>query len=270
MIVLLRGGGDLASGVALRLHRAGFQVIIAELPQPLAVRRWVSFAEAVYRGRFTVEGITARLAADVQTARPILTDGDIPVLIDPAAECRHALQPAVLIDARMLKQPPEISLEAAPLVIGLGPGFTAGDNCHAVIETMRGHTLGRVIWSGTAEPDSSVPEAVVDRRTERVLRAPADGVLINHVEIGDHLETGDLIATVNDHALHAPFSGRLRGLLHAGVPVQRGLKIGDLDPRDDAHYCKTVSDKALAIGGGALEAILSRPDLRSAPWAEAA
>jgi xanthine dehydrogenase accessory factor len=266
MIVLIRGGGDLASGVALRLQRVGLRVVITELPQPLVVRRLASFAEAVYRGQFAVESVTARLASGAQEAMPILAGGEIAVLIDPFAECRHALQPTVIIDARMAKRSPELGIEAAPLVIGLGPGFVAGESCHAVIETMRGHTLGRVYWRGAAKPDSGIPESVSEHRAERVLRAPADGALHAHVEIGDHVEADDLIAEVDAHLVRAPFKGVLRGLLHPGLPVYRGLKIGDIDPRDDPSCCTTVSDKALAIGGGALEAILSRPDLRASLW----
>ena len=262
MIALVRGGGDLASGVVLRLHRAGCGVVVTELAQPLVVRRWVSFAEAVFRGRFVVEGVAAQRAANADEARAVIDRGEVAVLIDPAAACRHALQPAVIVDARMLKRAPDLGRDAAPLVIGLGPGFAAGENCHAVIETMRGHTLGRVFWTGAAEPDSGVPESVAERRSERVLRAPADGVLRNRVDIGAHLAAGDLIATVGEAELRAPFKGVLRGLLHDGLPVTHQLKIGDLDPRDDERYCTLVSDKSLAVGGAVLEAVLSRPEIR--------
>lgn len=262
MIALVRGGGDLASGVALRLQRAGCRVAITELPQPLVVRRYVSFAEAVFRGRFTVEGVVAQRAADAEEARAVMARGEIAVLIDPDAACRHALQPTTIVDARMLKRAPDLGCDAAPLVIGLGPGFVAGENCHAVVETMRGHTLGRVFWSGAAEPDSGVPESVAERRSERVLRAPADGVLRNRVDIGAHLAAGELIATVGEAEVRAPFKGVLRGLLHDGLPVTRRLKIGDLDPRDDERYCTLVSDKSLAVGGAVLEALLSKAEIR--------
>lgn len=266
MIVLLRGGGDLASGVALRLFRSGLQPVITEISQPLAVRRFVSFAEAVYRGEFSVEGVTARLASAPEEVLPILNSGCLPVLVDPQAEARRVLKPAVLVDARMTKRSPEIGREAASLVIGLGPGFSAGENCHAVIETNRGHSLGRVIWQGPAEADTGLPEAVERRQGERVLRSPADGVLEARAEIGQILEPGEEIARVNGTPILAPFRGVLRGLLHPGLPVTAGLKVGDLDPRGDPRYCTLVSDKALAVGGGVLEAILSRPELRPFLW----
>jgi xanthine dehydrogenase accessory factor len=250
----------------VRLFRAGFQVIITELPQPLAVRRLVSFAEAIYRGETTVEGVTARLAEDPKQARRILSSGQTPVLIDPRAEARYLFDPMVMVDARMIKRAPELGMGAAALVIGLGPGFIAGENCHAAVETQRGHRLGRVIWQGALQPDTRIPDSVAGHRAERVLRAPADGILKARAEICDHLEPGDLIAEVDGGAIRAPFRGVLRGLLHSGLGVRSGLKVGDLDPRDDPSYCSLVSDKALAVGGGVLEAILARPDLRLHLW----
>jgi len=264
--VLIRGGGDLASGVALRLHRAGISLLIAELPQPLVVRRLVSFAEAVYAGETRVEEVTARLAGDLAEAEALMEAGVIPVLVDPQATLLPQLGPQVLVDARMTKRPPELGLEAAPLVIGLGPGFTAGENCHAVIETMRGHTLGRVIWQGSAIANTGIPGSIHRQKVDRVLRAPADGELIAHAHIGDLLKAGQAVAEVAGQELRAPFDGVLRGLLHPGLQVEKGFKIGDLDPRNEPSYCTLVSDKSLAIGGGVLEAILARPDLRAHLW----
>lgn len=273
MITVIRGGGDLGSGVALRLHHAGFRIIITELPEPLVVRRYVSFAETVYRGEFQVEGVTAHLASDVNAALEILRQGYIPVLVDPQAAVLDQLRsglptnaPFVLIDARIAKQAPGTSLGLASLVIGLGPGFVAGQNCHAVVETNRGHHLGRVIWEGAAESDTGLPESVAAHGGERVLRSPGDGVLTAHAQIGDRLEAGQLIAEVDGRLIYAPFSGVLRGLLQPGLRVTRNLKIGDVDPRDDSRYCFQVSDKALAVGGGVLEAVLSRSDLRPHLW----
>ena len=275
---ILRGGGDLASGVALRLHRAGLRLIITELPQPLVVRRRVSFAEAVYSGEAIVEGVVARRVANLPEALQLMDQGIIPVMVDPKAEILIPLlpsngsavsdlqSPVILIDARMTKGPPEIRQEAASIVIGLGPGFVAGENCHAVVETNRGHAMGRVIWNGPAEADTGVPEEVVQRGVERVLRAPAEGIIETLAEIGDHLEPGQVVAAVAGKVVQAPFQGVLRGLIHGGLAVSRGVKIGDVDPRDDPRLCIQVSDKALAVGGGVLEAILSRPVLRKRLW----
>ncbi len=261
MIVLVRGGGDLASGVALRLFRAGFQVVITEIPRPLAVRRLVAFSEAVYQGETEVEEVKAIRVADLPSIYQTFAEKMLPVIVDPAADLRQILQPAVLVDARMTKVPPEIGLDAAPLVIGLGPGFTAGVDCHAVIETKRGHTLGRVIWEGSAIPDTGIPGHVGAAGLERILRAPGFGKLQTYTEIGHRVEAGQRIVSVDGRELCAPFAGVVRGLLPDGFAVQKGMKIGDLDPRLDPAASRLVSDKALAIGGGVLEAVLGRSDV---------
>ena len=273
LIVFLRGGGDLASGVAVRLHRAGLSVVIAELPQPLVVRRSVSFANAVFEGQTQVDGIRARRVVDIHEALAAIEERVIPVAIDPQSRLLKELKNLqshaphiVLVDGRMTKQVPDTGMQAADLVIGLGPGYIAGENCHAVIETNRGHTLGRVIWEGAPQPDTGIPESVALHGLERVLRAPEDGPLEAYVQIGNHLEPGQLIAKVSGQSVLAPFRGVLRGLMYPGVHVWKGLKIGDIDPRDDAIYCRLVSDKSLAVGGGVLEAILSRPPLRPHLW----
>ncbi len=274
-LVFLRGGGDLASGVALRLHRAGLRLLVTELPQPLVVRRLVSFAEAVYRGEFEVEGVTARRVEDLNQALACLEQGVIPVRVDPSCQSlkeyeRRFAGPhraiKILVDGRLAKRPPELGLEAADLVIGLGPGFTAGLNCHAVVETMRGHNLGRVIWDGSAEPDTGVPERVLQHDHDRVVRAPAGGVLEVQAEIGERVTAGQVVAQVAGQPVRAAFDGVLRGMLHSGLEVRPGMKIGDIDPRGDPGYCRTVSDKAWAVGGGVLEAILSVPELRLHLW----
>lgn len=261
-IVLLYGGGDLASGVALRLVRAGFLVAIAELPQPLAVRRSVSFASAVYTGTIDVEGIRAVRVTRIDQVHQRLHAGEIPVLVDPKLETRHTLVPDVIVDARMTKTPPAYGHPAAPLVIGLGPGFTAGINCHAVVETMRGHYLGRVYWHGSAMPDTGVPESVQNHQVERVLRASATGILRTLADIGDLVQEGQTVAIVQHKPVKAHFSGMLRGLLNNGIQVQAGMKIGDLDPRKDERMVRFVSDKALAVGGGVLEAVMTDPATR--------
>jgi len=267
-LVLVRGGGDLATGVALRLYRAGIKVVITELAQPLAVRRTVSFGEAVYEGAHTVEGITARLAKQDQVYAT-LEANEIPVLIDPEANIILAsFFFVVVVDARLLKMPPQPLPADISLHIGLGPGFLAGVNCHAAIETRRSHTLGRVYWEGSTQPDSGTPEG--DPR--RVLRAPVDGVLIPKAKIGEHVEQEQVVAAIRqqsaaaseytEHGVASPLKGVLRGLMRDGIQVTQGLKIGDVDPRDDPSACYLVSDKALAMGGAALEAILTRKEIR--------
>jgi xanthine dehydrogenase accessory factor len=267
-LVLLRGGGDLASGIALRLQRAGIQLVITELEQPLAVRRSVSFAEAVYEGQHTVEGVTGRRVEREQIPA-VLAAGEIPVLVDPDADLLLSsfLFP-VVIDARLLKTTPAPLPAPVPLHIGVGPGFEAGVNCDAVIETRRSHTLGRVYWNGTTQPDSGQPEG--DRR--RVLRAPIDGLLHVRAAIGEHVEEGQVVAVIEAQSsgesapVTSALTGVLRGLIHSGLPVGKGLKIGDVDPHDDPSACLLVSDKALSIGGAALEAILTRQEIRERLW----
>jgi xanthine dehydrogenase accessory factor len=264
--IVVRGGGDLATGVALRLHRVGLNVVMTELPNPLAVRRTVSFAEAVHGGTMSVEGVSARgfqESSDLPAIRRCLTSREIPVIVDPECSVAGALKPLVIVDGRMIKVPPEPLRHSALLLIGLGPGFSAPSNCHAVIETQRGHTMGRVIWAGAAERDSRRP----DGDDRRVLRAPSDGLFASPSHIGQHFEPGELIGSVGSEQITAPFAGTLRGLLRPDTPVIRGMKVGDIDPRDDPSLCNLVSDKSLAIGGGVLEAILTRQELRSAAWA---
>jgi xanthine dehydrogenase accessory factor len=258
-LVLIKGAGDLASGVAARLHRCGFAVVMTELPEPLMVRRTVCFGEAVYEGETTVEGITARRVLDVAGARTALAERVIPVLVDPETRCRGELAPDVLVDGIMAKHNTGTTREDAPLVIGLGPGFTAGGDCHAVVETHRGHWLGRVYWQGSALPDTGTPGEIGGTVVAgRVLRAPTEGILLARAAIGDQVMTGQLIATVAGSELRAGCNGVLRGLIHSGARVAAGVKVGDIDPRAERAYCFTISDKSLAVGGGVLEAILAR------------
>lgn len=264
--ILLRGGGDLASGVALRLFHAGLNVVITELEQPQAVRRTVSFSEAIYEGQSAVEDVSAKKVADPTDMLKIinvLSRRQIPVLIDPECTSARLLHPLAIVDARMLKRPPESLRHTALLYIGLGPGFRAPDNCQVVVETQRGHRLGRVIWSGTSLSDTTTP----DGDPRRVLRAPADGIFESSTRIGQHVEPDELIASVGGLGIASPFSGVLRGLLRPGLAVRKGLKVGDVDPRDDPSLCGLVSEKALAIGGAVLEAMLTRPEVRSKLWA---
>lgn len=264
-LILIRGGGDLATGIAFRLIRSGLRVVITELPKPLAVRRTVSLAEAIYANEITIEGLTGRAVTDPTDSLRILnilSKQQVPVLVDPDCASAKILHPSVIVDGRMTKHPPEQIGYAPNLYIGLGPGFVAGENCQAVIETRRSHTLGRVYWRGGPDPDTGQP----DGDPARVLRAPADGELIVHAEIGQHVEAGQAIAEVAGQTIASPFPGVLRGLLHPGLTVTRDLKIGDVDARDNPRLCQIVSDKALSIGGGVLEAVLSRAELRTQLW----
>jgi xanthine dehydrogenase accessory factor len=256
--ILVRGGGDLASGVALRLYRVGIRVVITELDHPLSVRA-VSFSEAVYTGAHRVEGVTARLVSP-QDIEASLQSGEIPVIIDPDASLlvTDSDRWSVVVDARMTKLAPAPLPAKVPLHIGLGPGFYAGRNCDAVIETRRSHTLGRVFWEGAPQADSGLPEG--DPR--RVLRAPIQGVVVSRARIGEHVEAGQVVAGMTNNGsgeklVVSPLSGVLRGLVHEGIVVTKDTKIGDVDPRGDAGACFLVSDKALSIAGGVLEAIFS-------------
>jgi xanthine dehydrogenase accessory factor len=260
-IVLIRGGGDLATGVALRLHRVGMKVVITELEQPLVIRRSVSFAEAVYSETTIVEGVTGRLVNSYDLIESVWKNDEVPVLVDP--DCgllfqtrSEKLSLATMVDGRMKKTSPSLPIGSAAFMVGLGPGFVVGVNADAVVETNRGHFLGRVIWRGSAQPNTGVPEGFGNQFQDRVLRSPTNGVFDSDRKIGEHLKSGELIGEVNGRQVRASIKGVLRGLIHPGLVVTKGMKIGDIDPRDDPAYCKYVSDKALAVGGGVLEAIL--------------
>ena len=244
MLTLIRGAGDIASAIALRLRRCGISVVMTEMPHPLTVRRTVAFSEAIHTGRCQVEGIAAVLARDGSHALELLSGSDvIPVLIDPACMCLEAIRPDVVVDAILAKRNVGTSMDMALIVIGVGPGFTAGEDCHAVVETMRGHTLGRAYYTGSALPNTAIPGLVGGYAGERVLRAPCEGTFRGIATIGDHVEEGQV-------------TGVLRGLLADGVQAKAGLKCGDVDPRDDNGYCQLVSDKGLSVAGGVVEAIL--------------
>lgn len=255
-LVGIRGAGDLATGVAYRLVRAGLAVAMAELPAPTAVRRAVALAEAVYAGRAEVEELIGLRCASVDEARAALAAGRVPVLVDPDGTSLRGLGLDALVDAVMAKRNTGTRIDHAPLVVALGPGFTAGVDCHAVVETQRGHRLSRVIREGPAAAATHVPEPVFGR-TDRVLRAPASGRLRARRRIGDLVAAGDVIAEVDGRTVTAPFAGALRGLVRDGLEVTIGRKVGDLDPRMIPEYCTTISDKALAVGGGVLEAVVA-------------
>ena len=243
MLAVIRGAGDIASAIALRLHRCGMHVVMTEIAQPLTVRRTVAFSEAVRLGEARIEGVRAVRVANAGEAAAVLAAGrDVPVLVDPACTCVRELAPDVVVDAILAKRNVGTRRDMAPVVV--------------VVETMRGHTLGRVYYEGSALANTAVPGLIGGFAGERVLRAPCDGVFHGACAIGDHVEQGQAVAFVDGQPVVAMLTGVLRGLVADGVPVSRGLKCGDVDPRDDASYCALVSDKGLAVAGGVLEAIL--------------
>lgn len=255
MFVVIRGGGDIATGIALRLYRSGMTICICEIPAPTAIRRTVCFSEAVRLGETEVEGITARLA-DGEEVPELLETGIIPVVIDPAGECISALAPDIVVDAILAKRNLGTTIDMAPVVIGVGPGFTAGVDCHAAVETMRGHYLGRVIYEGSPIPNTNIPGLIGGYAGERVLRAPADGIFQGTRSIGDQVRAGEVAGYVDGVPMVCTIDGVLRGLLADGIPVHKGMKSGDIDPRCTVDHCFCASDKALAVGGGVLEAVL--------------
>lgn len=257
MLVVIRGAGDLATGIAVRLVRAGCHVVMCDIAQPTTVRRTVAFSEAIRLGEATVEDVRARLVEDADEARAAVAAGEVAVLVDPAARCVEALRPAVLVDAIIAKRNLGTRITDAPAVIGVGPGFTAGIDCHAVVETKRGHHLGEVIWKGSAIPNTGVPGIIAGHGADRVLRAPASGTFEPVRSIGDVVQAGEVVATVDGVTLPATIDGVLRGLLAPGIPVTPGMKAGDIDPRGEVEHCFSVSDKARAVGGGVLEALLA-------------
>lgn len=257
-LVLVRGGGDLGSGAAHRLHVSGFRVVILEAPAPTLVRQTVAFGTAVFTGEIEIERVTGRRVdppGDGPAIARTLAAGEIPVLVDPEARARALLAPAILVDAILAKRPGTSRLADAPLVIALGPGHVAGRDAHAVVETERGHRLGRVITSGQAASNTGTPGEIGGAAAERVLRAPASGVFAPVARIGDRVRAGDVVARVAGHAVAARVDGVLRGLLWEGVAIREGAKVGDIDPRGDASTIREISDKSRAVAGGVLEAI---------------
>ena len=254
-LVIIRGGGDLATGVAVRLFCAGFKIIILEIERPTVIRLPVSFARTVYEGKIVVEDIEAVLTSFWEKTEGIIKEGKIPVLVDPQGNCIEKLAPVILVDAILAKRNLGTKIDQAPLVIGLGPGFTAGEDVDVVIETERGHNLGRVLYQGQAAPDTGIPGEVGGESKRRLLRAPKDGKIKPLHKIGDLVKEGEVIAEVEGIPLKAEISGVLRGLIYPQSWVTRGMKIGDIDPRGIKEYCFTVSDKARSLGGAVLEAI---------------
>ena len=257
IIIGIKSAGEMASGVAVRLYRAGFtKIFMMEIPHPLAVRRTVSFCEAVHDQNAAVEGIESVLCGNKEAVFTAWKKGRIPVVVDPFWKYLSILRPSVLVDAVIAKKNLGTAMKDAPLVIGLGPGFTAGKDVHRVIETMRGHHLGRVIEKGSAMPNTGIPGAIGGHTLARVLRAPADGVFHSKHSIMDRIMAGEVVGEVGGQTIVSEIDGVLRGLIREGSLVRKGVKIGDIDPRGDTGYCHIVSDKARALGGAVLEAVM--------------
>lgn len=257
MLVVIKGAGDLASGIALRLYRSRFDIIMTDLPVPTAVRRTVAFSEAIRLGSACVEDVKAERAESAAEALECISRGVIPVIPDPEAEIIKTVKPDVVVDAIIAKRNTGTRQGDAPLVIGVGPGFTAGSDCDAVIETMRGHTLGRVIKEGEAIPNTGTPGVIGGQSINRLIRASADGTFHPEKEIGDIVKEGERVANIDGVPVYANTGGIIRGMLQDGITVRAGMKSGDVDPRGEGIDFMSASDKALAIGGGVLEAIMS-------------
>jgi len=253
---VIKGAGDLATGIAHRLFRSGFFVVMTELPKPMVIRRTVAFAEAIFTGRVTVEEVVA-VKSEIADILQVLEEGNIPVVIDPQGLVVDLLQPIAVVDAILAKKNIGTQITDASIVIGVGPGFTAGRDVHAVVESKRGHYLGRVITKGQAIPNTGVPGDIGGYTIERILRAPCKGVFKGVSKIGQEVTVGEIVAYVDDQPVIASITGVLRGLLHDHLIVEKDMKIGDIDPRCIPEHCFSISDKARAIGGGVLEAILN-------------
>ena len=262
MKVLIRGAGDLATGIAVRLHRSGFSVLMTEIAVPTTVRRTVAFSRAVYECEAQVEDTNAVLCHSLSAIYQAQQNNLVAVAVDENCKIREEYQPDVLVDAILAKKNLGTALTDAFCVIGIGPGFYAGKDCHCVVETKRGHDLGRCIWKGTAFPNTGVPGKIEGYAAERLIRSSAAGCFQGSCSIGQSVESGQLVGYVGETPIFVKVGGVVRGLLQSGIEVAEGMKLGDVDPRGIVNYCFTISDKAAAVGGGVLEAILKRSKCR--------
>jgi len=256
-LIIVRGGGDLASGVIQKFHRSGFKVLVLETEKPSFIRRSVCYGEAIYEKEVILEGSKAILAHNINEINKILDIGNIAVIADPHGYTIKKLKPIAVVDAILAKKNLGTNINMAPITIGIGPGFSAGRDVSVVVETMRGHDLGRLIFSGEAKKNTGIPGVIKGYGRERVIYSEVDGIIKNIKDIGDLVEKGEIIALIGDTKVMSPLTGVLRGLLRNGYQVSKGFKIGDVDPRKDQQQnCHTISDKARNIGGSALEAVL--------------
>ncbi len=255
MKVLIKGAGDLATGIAYEFWLAGHEILMTDIEVPLTVRRMVAFSRAVYEGEAQVEKAKGILVRNLEEALTVISKGHIAVIVDEKAKIRKEYRPDLLIDGIMAKQNTGTCKNDAPLVIGIGPGFTAGTDCHYVIETQRGPSLGNVICEGSAIPNTGIPGEIAGYTIERLIKASASGTMEPAAQIGDLVKKGQVVAVTGGIPVYAQMSGIVRGMLQEGVQVEKGLKIGDIDARENQEYCYTISDKARKIGRGALEAV---------------
>lgn len=257
LIVLIKGGGEVASGIAHRLHRSHFRVCLTEIAYPLAVSRGTCFSEAVFDGTKTIEEVTAELVPiSLEQIYKVWRKGNIPILVDPEATVKGKIHPDVLVDAVMAKRETGIQITDAPLVIGVGPGFYAGQNVHLVVESNHSNNLGKVIVSGEAEKDTGMPVSIGGLAKERVIWAPETGTFTTDRGIGDSVVAEEVVGQLGDLPLKAPVGGMLRGLMRDGVKVLKNAKLVEVDPVNDKSVCFVIRDKMRAIGGGVLEAIM--------------
>lgn len=254
--ILIKGAGDLASGIAWRLKRAGFDIIMTEIKQPLTVRLTVAYSNAVYEKEVTIENIQGKLVNSYEKAKEILAQDKIAIIIDEKAKIKEEYQPDIIIDAIMAKKNINTKIDDAPIVIAIGPGFVAGKDCDYVVETKRGHFLGKVIESGSAIKNTGVPGNIGGYTIERIIRANGAGIFKSVAKIGDFVHKGEIVAFVDDRKIVAQIDGIVRGMLHDDIIVTDKMKCGDIDPRAEKSHCFSISDKSRAIGGGALEAVL--------------
>ncbi len=256
-LILIRGAGDIASGIAVRLYNSGFKIVMTEIKKPSSIRREVCFSEAIYDGETTVEKITCKKANSLQEIQNILDLKQIAVVEDETNELYKTLKPDIVIDAILAKKNLGTFKDMADIVVGVGPGFEASKDCHCIVETSRGHDLGRVIYSGSAKKNTGIPGVIAGVSKDRVIYSPNAGVLNVKSKIGDMVKKGDIIAYVDETEVKATINGVLRGLLRDGYKVSEHFKIADIDPREDEQKnCFSISDKARSVGGGVLEAIL--------------
>ena len=256
MLVLIKGAGDLATGVAHRLRRCGFDIVMTEIEEPTTVRRTVAFSQAIYDKTVEVEGIKATSVENIEMIKKNIANGIISVIVDKEANIIKELKPDVVVDAIIAKKNTGTSINDAPIVIAVGPGFEAGVDCQLVIETKRGHYLGKVITEGKAIPNTGIPGNIGGHTVGRIIRATSDGIIYPVAKIGDYVEEGQVVAYVDKTPVYASISGIVRGMLQEGITVFKGMKSGDIDPRCEKEHCFTISDKARSIGGGVLEGIL--------------